>query len=806
MRIFIAVLLLAFGPARALLAADDVGLPPDDLKAIRAARLTLDDASLLGFLKSRILADADRSRILALIRNLGDDDFDTRDQASTELERIGAPAVPLLRQAVRDPDIEVVHRAERCLKHIDKLAGPAVTCAVCRALAKRKPDGAAATLLAFAPFADDDVVSEEVRAALAAVALKDGKPDPAILDGLADKLPLKRAVAAEALIRSGSETERKAMRRMLKDDDPTVRLHVAVQLHAFKDLEAVPVLIALLSELPYEKGRQAEGHLAELGGELSPNVVLGEEDAAKLKCRKAWENWWKTYDGPGLLKYLQERTLSDTAREHVLDLIKQLKDDAFEVRAKAAEELSKCGPSAIPLLHRALYAADPEVAQRAKKALESIDKDRVRGSAGAGDAARLLALHRPEGAVEALLAFLPSAEDEDIDEIRTALSALATRDGKAHAALVKALADSAPERRVGAAVALARGGPKEERDAVRKLLKDDDPAVRLPVAEALIPGGDKDAVVTVIDLLLKLPPEQVWQAETVLCSLAEDKAPPPLAAFDETSRKKAHAAWSDWWKQNAAKVDLAKLDQPGHLLGFTLVAVTNRGRNGSVMELGRDGKPRWQIEGIAYPMDARMIGADRVLVAEYSGHQVTERSTKGDILWSQRVQFPLACQRLPNGNTFIVTRNQLLEVDRNNKEVFTHARNANDIMTGQKLRNGQMLFITNQGSLVRLDATGKEMKTVNLPAPQVYGTNIEPLPNGRILVPQFSQNAVVEYDQDGKPLWKADVQQPTSVQRLPNGHTLVASMYTMQMIELDRQGKEVSTTRLEGRVNRVRRR
>jgi hypothetical protein len=117
-----------------------------------------------------------------------------------------------------------------------------------------------------------------------------------------------------------------------------------------------------------------------------------------------------------------------------------------------------------------------------------------------------------------------------------------------------------------------------------------------------------------------------------------------------------------------------------------------------------------------------------------------------------------------------------------------------------------MLFITNQGSLVRLDATGKEIKTVNLPAPQVYGTNIEPLPNGRILVPQFSQNAVVEYDQDGKPLWKADVQQPTSVQRLPNGHTLVSSMYTMQMTELDRQGKEVSTTRLEGRVNRVRRR
>jgi hypothetical protein len=303
-----------------------------------------------------------------------------------------------------------------------------------------------------------------------------------------------------------------------------------------------------------------------------------------------------------------------------------------------------------------------------------------------------------------------------------------------------------------------------------------------------------------------LPPEQVWQAESLLSSLAEDKSPATMSGTDDKARKKTRDEWAEWWRVNKDKVDLAKLDQPDRLFGFTLVAVLSKGRNGAVMELGRDGKPRWQIDGLVYPMDARMIASDRVLIAEYSNGQVTERNTKGEILWTKRIPFPTACQRLTNGNTFIVTRNQLVEVDRSGKEVLTHVRNTNDIMAGQKLRNGQMIFITNAGTLVRIDSTGKEIKTINVPPPQVIGGNLEMLPNGRVLVPQYANNRVVEYDADGKSVWEATVQQPTSVQRLPNGHTLVSSLYTQQMVELDRQGKELTQTRLDGRVTRVRRR
>ncbi len=43
-----------------------------------------------------------------------------------------------------------------------------------------------------------------------------------------------------------------------------------------------------------------------------------------------------------------------------------------------------------------------------------------------------------------------------------------------------------------------------------------------------------------------------------------------LVGADEASRKKARDAWSAWWKDNAGKVDLAKLRAGPRFLGYTL--------------------------------------------------------------------------------------------------------------------------------------------------------------------------------------------------------------------------------------------
>jgi hypothetical protein len=53
--------------------------------------------------------------------------------------------------------------------------------------------------LAFLPLAGDEVVEREIRAALTALAKRDGKPDPALLKALESKDALCQSAAAEAL-------------------------------------------------------------------------------------------------------------------------------------------------------------------------------------------------------------------------------------------------------------------------------------------------------------------------------------------------------------------------------------------------------------------------------------------------------------------------------------------------------------------------------------------------------------------------------------------------------------------------------
>jgi hypothetical protein len=65
------------------------------------------------------------------------------------------------------------------------------------------------------------------------------------------------------------------------------------------------------------------------------------------------------------------------------------------------------------------------------------------------------------------------------------------------------------------------------------------------------------------------------------------------------------------------------------------------------------------------------------------------------------------------------------------------------------------------------------------------------LPNGRIVVPQFNTNRIVEFDSDGRIVWEAPYQWPTTAVRLPNGNTLVSSQNSNKVAELDRTGKTV---------------
>src|SRR5262249_26421665 len=172
-----------------------------DQQVLKQANIEMDDAGLLEYFRKRTLRDADRENVRALVRKLGDEAFIVRNRATNDLIAMGTTARPSLHEALNDPDLEVVRRATNCLEAIEKNLNPAASQAAARMLARRKPAATTEVLLGFLPFAEDDSVADETRAALTALAVRDGKPDKEVVAGNADRPPVGRGGAIGELVR-----------------------------------------------------------------------------------------------------------------------------------------------------------------------------------------------------------------------------------------------------------------------------------------------------------------------------------------------------------------------------------------------------------------------------------------------------------------------------------------------------------------------------------------------------------------------------------------------------------------------------
>jgi len=544
---------------------------------------------------------------------------------------------------------------------------------------------------------------------------------------------------------------------------------------------------------------------------LGVGVGLGQpaaedKDSTLAADRQALTQKHLPIDGPGLLEFFQRRTPRAEEIKSLTAQVQQLGSPHYKVRVQATALILKADHLAKPFLLDVLQdtAASLEVVRRAELCLKQIGTGRDATLACA--AARLLAHEKPAGAAAVLLAYLPFApDDEVIAEVQHALNATTVEKGMPAAAVLRALHDAKPIRRGAAGQALVRALGLSRRGEVAHLLHDEILSVRLGVARALVDMNDKSAVPVVIDLLKEYLPDDAWQIEEVLLHIAQDRGPNVYVGRDHTPTQ-VHAAWKVWWKQNEATIDLAKLPERPPLQGLILLTQMGvNGINGRVCELRPNKEIVWSIDGLRYPLDAQWVGKDRVLIAEYLNRRVSERDLKGNILWEKQVDMPIGCQRLPGGQTFIVTRRQLMMVDKDGKETFSYFHRTTSIAAAARARDGRMVVIGLGGQCHWLDSQGREQKSFKVGAVYTLGGNVDVLPGGRILIPQYRDNAVVEYDQHGKVTWQASVPFPISAVRLANGNTLAASMQN-QVMELARDGKVVWQYQADSRPWRARKR
>jgi outer membrane protein assembly factor BamB len=524
-------------------------------------------------------------------------------------------------------------------------------------------------------------------------------------------------------------------------------------------------------------------------------------------------------DGPGLAVYFKKRSTTVANEERIKEWIRRLGDDDFKTREEASRKLVMLGPRARPFLQAALKDSDAEIVRRAQDCLARIAQDTSVTALSA--AVRVLARRRPPAAAAVLLNYLPFAEDERVVEnIYQVLPDLAVRDGKVEPALVAALTDQAAVKRAAAGaalaslplaeasgIALAPRGP-----SVRKLLLDPDAQVRLRVGLALAARGDKDAVPVLIRLIDEVPLERNGLVLELLDRLADGKPPPGMPVADQQAPQKCRQAWEAWWKDHHDKIEPAHLERASRALGFTLLVLLDLN---TVELLDRAGNLRWKITDALMPLDVQWLpDGQHVLLAEYQAKCVSERNLKGETVWKKAVDGPLMAQRLPSGHTFIATPHQLMEVDKNGKEVWTYSRpDGGSFMRATKLHDGDIACIVQFGGVVRsryvrLTPAGKDFKESKSWDVQVRtsGGRIDVLANGHVLIPEMDNNRVVEYDADGQSVWEVRLDQPIAAVRLPNGNTLVTLMRENRAVEVDRAGKEIWQFKTDTRVTRALRR
>src|SRR5262249_6779591 len=141
-------------------------------------------------------------------------------------------------------DPEVAKRVDACLKAIE--SSSRLGFAVVRLLGRRAPEGAAAALLRFVPYAADEYLEETVWFTLVGLARKEGQIDKSFEAALQDRLGKRRAAAAFILARYGTARQQAAAAKLLEDAEPRVQLRTAQGLLGAKDKRALPTLIAVL--------------------------------------------------------------------------------------------------------------------------------------------------------------------------------------------------------------------------------------------------------------------------------------------------------------------------------------------------------------------------------------------------------------------------------------------------------------------------------------------------------------------------------------------------------------------------------
>jgi hypothetical protein len=223
---------------------------------------------------------------------------------------------------------------------------------------------------------------------------------------------------------------------------------------------------------------------------------------------------------------------------------------------------------------------------------------------------------------------------------------------------------------------------------------------------------------------------------------------------------------------------------------------------GELLAFGHDRKECWRITDLEGPLDAQFLPSGRVLVVENHARRVTERDLAGRVVWEHKTRsLPGSCRRLANGNTFIATREELLEVTPDHRTVWS-VKVAKGVWCARRRRGGGFAVLTRSSQVLTLSPEGKELHCKALDHKVWDWAGLTVLPNGNYCVATIGN--AVELSPDGQVVRVCPPVCSLAFDRLPGGQILTCDVSTRnRVLELDHEGEIVRKYKVKGFAWRV---
>lgn len=189
----------------------------------------------------------------------------------------------------------------------------------------------------------------------------------------------------------------------------------------------------------------------------------------------------------------------------------------------------------------------------------------------------------------------------------------------------------------------------------------------------------------------------------------------------------------------------------------------------------------WGASGWAAtpPPDSTPSITHAVACTDYTQGKVVLLDPSGQVTWEYQTRSCNDLWVLPNGNLLFNTGHGVREVTRQQTVVFDYS-SPSEIYACQRLPNGNT-FVgeCNSGRLLEIEPSGRVAHEVRLlpegrDGGHLFMRNARVLPNGHFLVTHYGEQVVREYRRDGTTVATLQARGgPHSAVRLPNGNTVV---------------------------------